>query len=256
MSTPESGERLQKVLARAGIGSRRRCEEYIRAGRVAVNGRIVSEMGTKVVPGRDRIAFDGKEIQKAEQHLYLLLNKPVGYVSTVADPQGRPIVTDLLPELDRRLYPVGRLDLDSEGALLMTNDGSLTNRILHPRYGVAKTYHILLARQPGQKKLRQLEQGIVLEGVKTLPARIRILRKRKDGIWLEVVLHEGKKRQIRKMFAAIGHPVLRLKRTAYGDLTLGRLRPGEYRFLEKKDLQKIFSKKFPLQSKTYLIKSQ
>jgi pseudouridine synthase len=138
----------------------------------------------------------------------------------------------------------------------MTNDGPLTNRILHPRYGVAKTYRILLARQPSQKKLRLLERGIVLEGVKTLPARIRILRNRKDGIWLEVVLHEGKKRQIRKMFAAIGHPVLRLKRTAYGDLTLGRLGPGEYRFLAKKDLQKIFSKKFPLQSKTYLIKSQ
>jgi len=256
MSTPESGERLQKVLARAGIGSRRRCEEYIRAGRVRVNGRVVTEMGTKVVPGRDRITFDGQEIQEAEQHIYLLLNKPVGYVSTVADPQGRPIVTDLLPEMGRRIYPVGRLDLDSEGALLMTNDGPLTNRILHPRYGVAKTYRILLARQPGQKKLRLLEGGIVLEGVKTLPARIRILRNRKDGIWLEVILHEGKKRQIRKMFAAIGHPVLRLKRTAYGDLTLGRLGPGEHRFLAKKDLQKIFSKKFPLQSKTYLIKSQ
>jgi 23S rRNA pseudouridine2605 synthase len=223
---------------------------------VAVNGRVVTEMGTKVVPGRDRITFDGQAIQEAEQHIYLLLNKPVGYVSTVADPQGRPIVTDLLPEMGRRIYPVGRLDLDSEGALLMTNDGPLTNRILHPRYGVAKTYRILLARQPGQKKLRLLERGIVLEGVKTLPARIRILRNRKDGIWLEVILHEGKKRQIRKMFAAIGHPVLRLKRTAYGDLTLGRLGPGEHRFLAKKDLQKIFSKKFPLQSKTYLIKSQ
>jgi len=235
-------ERLQKVLARAGIGSRRRCEEYIRAGRVAVNGRVVTEMGTKVVPGRDRITFDGQAIQEAEQHIYLLLNKPVGYVSTVADPQGRPIVTDLIPEQTRRIYPVGRLDLDSEGALLMTNDGPLTNRILHPRYGVAKTYQVTVDRKPASGKLRRLEQGIILDGAKTLPARIRLLPGKKNKIVLEVILHEGKKRQIRKMFAAIGHPVQRLKRTAYGGLRLGSLRPGEYRYLGQNDLKKIFSK--------------
>jgi len=235
----EARERLQKVLARAGVGSRRRCEEYIRSGRVRVNGRTVTEMGLKVDPRRDTIIFDGKPV-RSEQHIYLLLNKPVGYVSTVSDPQGRPIVTDLIPNIDKRIYPVGRLDLDSEGALLLTNDGRLTNRILHPRYGVAKTYQVTLAKRPSAAKLKQLEQGIVLDGAKTLPARIRFLRNRKNGILLEVILHEGKKRQIRKMFAAIGHRVLRLKRTAYGGLSLGTLRPGEYRSLSAKDLRKIF----------------
>jgi 23S rRNA pseudouridine2605 synthase len=235
----EARERLQKVLARAGVGSRRRCEEYIRSGRVRVNGRTVTEMGLKVDPRRDTITFDGKPV-RSEQHIYLLLNKPVGYVSTVSDPQGRPIVTDLIPNIDKRIYPVGRLDLDSEGALLLTNDGRLTNRILHPRYGVAKTYQVTLAKRPSAAKLKQLEQGIVLDGAKTLPARIRFLRNRKNGILLEVILHEGKKRQIRKMFAAIGHRVLRLKRTAYGGLSLGTLRPGEYRSLSAKDLRKIF----------------
>jgi len=235
----EARERLQKILARAGVGSRRRCEEYIRSGRVRVNGRTVTEMGLKVDPRRDTITFDGKPV-RSEQHIYLLLNKPVGYVSTVSDPQGRPIVTDLIPNIDKRIYPVGRLDLDSEGALLLTNDGRLTNRILHPRYGVAKTYQVTLAKRPSAAKLKQLEQGIVLDGAKTLPARIRFLRNRKNGILLEVILHEGKKRQIRKMFAAIGHRVLRLKRTAYGGLSLGTLRPGEYRSLSAKDLRKIF----------------
>jgi len=235
----KQGERLQKVLARAGVGSRRRCEEYIRAGRVRVNGRTVTEMGLKVDPDRDTITFDGKPV-RSEQHIYLLLNKPVGYVSTVSDPQGRPIVTDLIPDIGKRIYPVGRLDLASEGALLLTNDGRLTNRILHPRYGVAKTYQVTLARRPSPAKLKQLEHGILLDGVKTLPARIRFVRKHNKGVVLEVVLHEGKKRQIRKMFAAIGHPVLRLKRTSYGGLSLGTLRPGEYRFLRQKDLQKIF----------------
>ena len=237
-------ERLQKILARAGIGSRRKCEEYIKAGRVRVNGVRITEMGYKTDPASALITFDGKTVS-SEQHIYILLNKPTGYVTTLSDPQGRPIVTDLLPNIDKRIFPVGRLDLNSEGALLCTNDGRLANHVLHPRYGVAKTYEVVVERVPAPALLHQLEQGIFMDGVKTLPAKVRLLPLKKGKIRLEIILHEGKKRQVRKMFSAIGHPVKRLKRTAYGDLRLGHLRPGRHRFLSKKDLKKIFSGKIP-----------
>ncbi len=237
-------ERLQKILARAGIGSRRKCEQYIREGRVRVNGERITTMGYKADPARALITFDGKTVTR-EQQIYILLNKPIGYVTTLSDPQGRPIVTDLLPDIDKRIFPVGRLDLNSEGALLCTNDGRLANYILHPRYGVAKTYEVELEKVPVPALLRQLEQGIFLDGVKTLPAKVRLLAPKRGKIRLEIILHEGKKRQVRKMFSAIGHPVKRLKRTAYGDLRLGHLPPGSHRFLSKKDLKKIFSGKIP-----------
>lgn len=238
-------ERLQKILARAGLGSRRKCEAIIRQGRVAVDGQVVTVMGYKADPGRQRITVDGRPVSGRQRTVYLLLNKPAGYVTTLSDPQGRPIVTDLLPELGVRVYPVGRLDVDSEGALLMTNDGPLTNAILHPRYGVHKTYRILVRGVPMEAELDRLRRGIILEGRQTLPARITLLEKDAANGRLQVVLHEGKKRQIRKMFAAIGHPVLKLTRIAYGRLRLGRLRPGQYRFLDEKDLKKIFSGKIP-----------
>jgi len=237
-------ERLQKILARAGLGSRRKCEEFIKAGRVTVNGRQISEMGVKVDAEQVTIAFDGQPVC-GEENIYLLLNKPAGYVTTLSDPQGRPIVTDLLPDIKKRVFPVGRLDLNSEGALLLTNDGKLTNYILHPRYNVTKTYEIMVKYSPSPEKLQQLERGISLDGVQTLPAKIRVLSRKKTKIKLEIILHEGKKRQIRKMFSAIGHPVQRLKRTAYGGLTLGKLQPARYRFLSKKDIKNIFSAKIP-----------
>ncbi len=237
-------ERLQKILARAGIGSRRKCEQYIREGRVRVNGECITTMGYKADPARALITFDGKTVTR-EQQIYILLNKPTGYVTTLSDPQGRPIVTDLLPDIDKRIFPVGRLDLNSEGALLCTNDGRLANYILHPRYGVAKTYEVEVEKVPVPALLRQLEQGIFLDGVKTLPAKIRVLAPKRGKIRLEIILHEGKKRQVRKMFSAIGHPVKRLKRTAYGDLRLGHLPLGSHRFLSIKDLKKIFSGKIP-----------
>ncbi len=237
-------ERLQKILARAGIGSRRKCEEYIKAGRVQVNGKPITLMGYKADPDKVRITFDGKPVA-SEQNIYILLNKPTGYVTTLSDPQGRAIVTDLLPDIDQRIFPVGRLDLNSEGALLLTNDGRLTNHILHPRYGVAKTYEVTVDKRPAPALLQRLEQGIFLDGVKTLPAKIRLLSPQQQKIRLEIILHEGKKRQVRKMFSAIGHPVKRLKRTAYGGLKLGRLDSGHHRYLTKKDLKKIFSGKIP-----------
>ena len=233
-------ERLQKILARAGICSRRKAEEYIAAGRVQVDGQRVDRPGLKVDPDRVAITVDHKPVHP-EKSIVLLLHKPPGYVTTMSDPQGRPIVTDLLPGIKHRLFPVGRLDLDSEGALIMTNDGALGNRILHPRFEVNKTYEVTVKGSPRTSALKRLEQGIVLDGRKTWPARLRILHKNKGTTLLEIIIHEGKKRQVRKMFQAIGYPVLRLKRTAYGRLRLGTLERGNYRFLSKKDIKKIFS---------------
>ena len=233
-------ERLQKILARAGICSRRRAEQYIADGRVRVDGELVKRPGLKVDPELATITVDGKAVQR-EQTITLLLHKPPGYVTTMSDPQGRPIVTDLLPEIQYRVFPVGRLDLNSEGALIMTNDGALSNKILHPRFEVNKTYEATVKGVPRPAALRILEQGIVLDGRKTWPADLRILRKKKGSTTLEIIIHEGKKRQVRKMFQAIGHPVLRLKRTAYGSLRLGSIESGKYRILTKNDIKKIFS---------------
>ena len=232
-------ERLQKILAKAGIASRRSAERLIRDGRIQVNGEVVVEMGCKADPARDRITCDGKPIA-FEEKVYILLNKPAGYVTTLADPQGRPVVADLLTGIPLRLFPVGRLDLDTEGALLMTNDGVLANNILHPRFEVKKTYEALVAGSPSRDTLKLLEQGIEIDGVKTRPATIRVLKRRPDQTLVEVVIHEGKKRQVRKMFQAVNHRVLHLKRTAYGRLGLGTLPLGKYRILTRDDLKKIF----------------
>ncbi len=243
-------ERLQKILARAGLGSRRKCEEFISQGRVRVKGRVVDSMGSKADPNIDRITVDGRPLPADHQdkkNIYLLLNKPTGYVTTLSDPQGRPIVTDLLPDIKTRVFPVGRLDLGSEGALIFTNDGQLANHILHPRYGIKKTYLVTVNRPPEPAQIRRLERGIFIEGAKrkSLPASIRFVSKKRGDIRLEIIIHEGKKRQIRKMFTAIGHPVKKLRRIAYGGLSLGNLHSGKSRFLNKKDIKKIFFGKIP-----------
>jgi len=237
-------ERLQKILARAGVASRRGAEELIRSGRVTVNGQVVQTMGLKVDPSRDVVACNGQPIN-FEQKIYILVNKPAGYVTTLADPQGRPVVVDLVADFPQRLFPVGRLDLDTEGALLMTNDGELGNFILHPRYEVNKTYEALVVGSPTPEELRRLEMGVEIDGQRTRPADIRVLDRRGQRTLVEVVIHEGKKRQVRKMFQAINHRVIHLKRTAYGQLRLGRLAPGKYRILSMDDLKKIFSGKIP-----------
>lgn len=235
-------ERLQKIIAQAGICSRRTAEQYIAEGRVTVDGQTVTELGRKVDPAQAVITVDGKPLRREEEKVCVLLNKPTGYVTTMSDPQGRPIVTDLLPQaIKARLFPVGRLDLNSEGALLMTNDGELANKILHPKFEVKKTYEATVKEVPKEADLRLLEQGIVIDDHKTWPAQIRVLRQEQGRSVIEIIIHEGKKRQVRKMFQAVGQPVLRLKRTAYGGLRLGSLRPGQCRFLGKGDIVAIFS---------------
>ena len=235
-------ERLQKVLAKAGIASRRGAEELIRQGKVRVDGRVVREMGTKVDPDAQEIECDGVVLASQEKKVYILLHKPSGYLSTVNDPQGRPIVTDLLKNIQERVYPVGRLDLDTEGALLLTNDGELAQKILHPSHEVNKTYVAKVKGVPGKKKLDALSKGIELEGRKTWPASIKVLQSKSQSATIKITIHEGRKRQGRKMFEAIGHPVLALKRIAYGQLELGELGPGKYRFLTPGDIKFIFLK--------------
>ena len=235
-------ERLQKVLAKAGIASRRKAEELIRRGKVRVDGRVVTEMGTKVDPETQDIECEGVALDPQEKKVYILLHKPAGYLSTVDDPQRRPIVTDLLKNIKERVYPVGRLDLDTEGALLLTNDGELAQRILHPSHEVNKTYVAKVKGKPGNKKLDALSKGIELEGRKTWPANIEVLKSEAGSTTIQITIHEGRKRQVRKMFDAIGHPVLKLKRTAYGQLELGELGPGKYRFLTPADIKFILDK--------------
>jgi 23S rRNA pseudouridine2605 synthase len=232
-------ERLQKILAGAGICSRRQAEPLILAGRVKVDGRVIRELGAKADPDRQLIEFDNKPLAKPGP-VYYLLNKPRGYVTTMNDPQGRPIVTALLKGVTERVFPVGRLDLDTEGALLLTNDGELTQRILHPSNEIKRTYRATVKGCPSKQKLAELAGGIILEGRKTWPAKLRVLNKNTNSTTIEVVIHEGRKRQVRLMFAAIGHPVRELTRTAYGRLFLGDLPVGKFRKLGAEDLKKIF----------------
>ena len=235
-------QRLQKILAKAGIASRRKAEELIKEGKVRVDGKVVTEMGTKVDPDAQDIECDGIHVAAREKKIYILLHKPAGFLSTVDDPQGRPIVTDLLPQVKERVYPVGRLDLDTEGALLLSNDGELAQKIMHPSHEVNKTYVAKVKGKPNTKKLAALSRGITLEGRKTWPADIEVLQTEPQATTIKIIIHEGRKRQVRKMFDAVGHPVLQLKRTAYGQLELGDLRPGKYRFLSPEDIKMIFRK--------------
>lgn len=235
-----SSIRLQKYLAQCGISSRRRAEILIAEGRVSVDGQVTTEMGIRVTPGKNKVTFDGKPLELQEKPVYYLLNKPKGYVTTLSDPQGRPVVTSLLKGVPGRLFPVGRLDLDTEGALILTNDGNLAQKIQHPSYNTDKTYEALVGGIPSRDKITSLEKGIMLEDKMTSPAKLLILTKKGRNCLIKIIIHEGRKRQVRKMFAHIGHPVLHLKRTAYGKLQLGRLPVGSYKQLNPADLKKIF----------------
>jgi 23S rRNA pseudouridine2605 synthase len=232
--------RLQKFLAQCGIASRRKAEEFIAAGRVAIDGQVVREMGISIIPGKVRITCDGKPVAARERLVYYLLNKPKGYVTTLSDPQGRPIVTSLIKGSDARLFPVGRLDLDTEGALILTNDGELAQKIQHPSHTTDKTYEALVKGCPGKDSILRLERGVLLEDKRTSPARVKILSRKGRNCLMQIIIHEGRKRQVKKMFDHIGHPVLHLKRTAYGKLALGRLPIGDYRQLNPSELKKIF----------------
>ena len=223
--------RLQKWLARCGIGSRRACEQLIRQGHVLVNGQRAT-LGMRIDPEQEIIAINGKPLKPPPAPVYMMLHKPPGYVTTRKDPHAPHTVMELLKGLTIPVFPVGRLDADAEGLLLLTNDGELANRLLHPRYKVAKTYRVWVQGAPNEAALRQLREGVLLEEGRTAPAKVRLIRRQRHRSILEVTLHEGRKRQIKRMCAAVGHPVQRLVRIAFGPLRLPRdLPPGAWREL-------------------------
>lgn len=228
-------ERLQKVLARAGVGSRRACEELIAGGLVAVNGAVVTELGTKVDPAKARITVRGRPISAPQELVHLMLNKPPGYISTASDTHGRPTVLHLVPS-SARLFPVGRLDYESEGMVLLTNDGPWAYRISHPRFQVEKEYDVLVTGRPSDAALLKLREGVPLEDGVTAPAQVAIIRQVERRTWLRFVIHEGRKRQIRRMLAAVGYDVQRLVRVRIGSVRLGGLPPGSYRELATKEI--------------------
>jgi len=223
-------DRLQKILARAGYGSRRACEELIRQGRVAVNGQV-AQLGQQADPGRDRITVDGKPVRAGVFNIYVALHKPRGVLSDEGDGSGRlPTVRDLV-SLPGHLFPVGRLDLRSEGLILLTNDGDLTFRLTHPRFAHEKEYHVLVEGEPNEAVLNKWRRGVFLDGRLTAPAEVSILRREEGHTWLRVVLREGRKRQIRRVGAMLGHPAHRLIRVRIGPLRLGNLKLGQWRRL-------------------------
>jgi len=232
-------ERLQKVIASRGLASRRRAEMMISQGRVRVNGIVVTELGTKVDPVTAEIQVDGKMLAAARELLYLLVHKPVGYVTTMDDPQHRPIVSDLLAGIDARVYPVGRLDINSSGLLLCTNDGELANRMMHPRYKLKKYYLVTVDGRVSAAKLQHLRQGVDLEDGFSRPEQVAVKRSSGETTMLEIVLREGRNRQVRRMLAAIGYPVKKLVRTRIGFLRLGDLPKGKYRFLSSLEVARL-----------------
>lgn len=236
-------ERLQKLIAAAGVASRRHAEELITAGRVTVNGKIVTELGTKADPDKDHIKVNGKLINpqlKSREKVYVLLNKPKGYLSSVSDPEGRPLVTELLPRSLGRLYPVGRLDFNTEGLLLLTNDGDFTNFITSARNRVIKVYEVKVKGVPSDSAIERLRRGVKLEdGTRTAPAKINKLNETQTNAWFEVLLHQGRNQQVRRMFELIGHSVLKLKRVRIGFLTDEGLKPGYWRFLSPAEAAKL-----------------
>lgn len=243
-------ERLQKIIAHAGFASRREAESMIRDGRVTVNGRVVTELGSKADAARDHIKVDGKLITRPEAHRYILLYKPREVMTTVEDPQGRRTVIDLIKGVRERIYPVGRLDFHSEGLILLTNDGDLAFKVSHPQHGSVKTYHVKVRGVPEQRLIEKLERGITIDGKRTLPCEIERMKTTGKGddegnSWYEVKLREGRTQQIRKMFQAVGHPVSKLRRVAIGPLSDPRLGPGDYRELTKHEVKMLATMKEP-----------
>lgn len=247
-------ERLQKIIAHAGFASRREAETMIREGRVTVNGRVVTELGSRADAARDHIKVDGKLITRAETHRYILLYKPKEVMTTVEDPQGRRTVIDLVKGVRERIYPVGRLDFHSEGLILLTNDGDLAYKVSHPKHGSVKTYHVKVRGVPTERLVEKLERGITIDGKRTLPCEITRMKTTGRGedegnSWYEVKLREGRTQQIRKMFQAVGHPVSKLRRVAIGPLSDPRLTPGDYRELTTKEVKMLATMQEPAPAK-------
>jgi 23S rRNA pseudouridine2605 synthase len=237
------GERLQKVLARAGLGSRRTCEELIADGRVTVDGEV-AVLGRRVDPERDRIELDGVAVVVDDDLVYYLLNKPAGYVSTASDPEGRPTVVELVPATPR-VFSVGRLDADTEGLLLLTNDGDLTQLLTHPSFGVVKTYLAEVDGDPAPATVRRLREGVELDDGRTAPARAKVVQRRRDTSAIEIGIHEGRNRQVRRMCAAVGHPVRRLVRVRIGPLHDRDLQPGAWRALSRTEVRRLYESASP-----------
>jgi len=234
-------ERLQKLIAAAGVASRRKAEEMIVAGQVKVNGKVVTELGTKADPEKDHIKVRGRLINPAQQEkVYILLNKPAGYLTSRSDPQKRKLVIDLVGPYANKVHPVGRLDLNTEGLILLTNDGEFTNLIAHASHNIPKVYEVKVKGKPSAMQINKLSRGVVIDDLKTAPAEIRLVEETETNAWYEVTLREGRNQQIRKMFDSIGHSVVKLRRTAIGFLKDEKMKPGEFRFLREAEVRRFF----------------
>ncbi len=233
-------QRLQKIIAEMGIASRRAAEEMIIEGRITVNGKV-AEIGMKADPLRDHIKVDGKLLVRPEKKVYFILNKPRGVLTSLEDPQGRPTVRDFLMGIRQRVFPVGRLDYDSEGMLLLTNDGELAHAVLHPSRKIPKTYLVKVKGVLEEEEMERLRKGIRLERTLTAPAKVKPMRKTDSNSWIEMTIYEGKKRQIRRMLDKVGHPVIRLMRIRINGIEMGIIKPGEYRRLSPEELEKLRS---------------
>ena len=232
-------ERIQKILAKAGIASRREAERMVLEGRVSVNGKVVQTLGFKADPSKDHIKVDGKRVASSEPKIILVLNKPRGYLSTVKDPKGRPTVLALIKNLKWRVYPIGRLDFDAEGVLLLTNDGDLAHFLSHPRFSIPKTYWVKVAGVPEEKKLMRLKRGVMLEDGRARAISCSLIRQKEKNSWVRVVVTEGRNHLVKRMFSAIGHTVLKLKRVEYGPIRLGDLPFGQFRYLTPMEMEKL-----------------
>lgn len=242
MTTETQLVRLQKIIAGSGISSRRKAEDFIRNGLVTVNGETVMTLGTKVDPVHDHIKVNGRHLKTKLPDMFVMLNKPVGYLSTLHDPDGRPTIKQLMPKPSLRLFPVGRLDWDSEGLLLLTNNGDIAQACLHPTHHVQKTYLVKVKGVLEEAHIQQLRRGVALEDGQTAPAKVKKAGKLQANSWIEITIHEGRKHQVKRMFEHIGHPVIRLKRIQFGPLNLGKLLPGKTRYLtddEANDLRHL-----------------
>ncbi|GJL58588.1 MAG: hypothetical protein NPIRA03_14450 [Nitrospirales bacterium] len=235
MAQAEKTVRLQKIIARSGVASRRKAEELIQHGLVTVNGATVMTLGTKIDPAVDHIKVEGRHLKSQPPDMFLMLNKPLGYISTLHDPAGRPTIKALVPKPSIRLFPVGRLDYDSEGLLLLTNNGDIAQACLHPAHHVHKTYLVKIKGILEEPEIQKLRHGLMLEDGPTAPAKVKKAGKAAANSWVEITIHEGRKHQVKRMFEQIGHPVIRLKRVQFGPLNLGTLPPGQTRYLTDKE---------------------
>ncbi len=232
-------ERLQKIISNAGVASRRKAEELILEGSVTVNGQVVRELGAKADPEKDAIKVEGKLIHIPQRKTYIVLNKPKGYITSVSDPQGRPVVMELLMGVKARVYPVGRLDYDTEGLLIMTDDGELAHALMHPAYEMPRTYLAKIKGVLEDKELEKLKGGIRLREGITAPAAVRKIKRTDSNSWIEITVHEGKYRQVRRMLEGVGHPALKLIRIRYGPVGLGDVPLGKYRYLTSQEIKNI-----------------